>query len=307
MPLLNFRADSRSSAQISKPASETFEAKGWSRRETGLLSHCANPQCGSGWLQIFRKRSKPVFEGGWTCSPECTEARIQSALHRELGGQTRNEKGRRHRIPLGLLMLEKGWITPQHLRNAVEAQRSHGTGRLGEWLIKQHATEEVTVTRALGLQWSCPVLWPDSRLSPSLTTIMPRLFLEAFGVLPLRVVADAILYLGFEESLDPVLALAAERMTGFRVESGIVQSSIFKPALAGLLQSEFPSVQICEAVSESAAAHLLARAVERVEPVDARLVRVHDCLWMRMFISHEGPGLETVSAVRDVVCTINRV
>ena len=54
---------------------------------------------------------------------------------------------------------------------------------------------------------------------------MPRLFVDAFGALPLRVAAGKILYLGFEDRLDPVLALAVERMTGLRVESGLVQES----------------------------------------------------------------------------------
>jgi hypothetical protein len=120
----------------------------------------------------------------------------------------------------------------------------------------------------------------------------------------LRASAKKIVYLGFEESIDPVLALATERMTGLRVESGIVQSSVFKPALAGLLAHEFPSVQLVEAVSGAAAAHMLARVLERTEPVDARFVRVRDFLWMRMFMSREPAGIEPTTAIRDVVCTI---
>ena len=307
MPLLTFRSSSQTKGQIARPARTAFNESGRSNVGAGLLSRCANPACRSGWLQIFRKRTRPIFEGGWTCSRECTEARIESALRREVGGGKANEQPHRHRIPLGLLMLEKGWITQQQLRNAVDAQRRHGTGRLGEWLVRQHATEEESVTRALGLQWSCPVLRPDSRVSSLLASIMPRLFLDSFGVLPLRAVAERILYLGFEENLDPVLALAVERMTGFRVESGIVQSSLFRPALAGLLKCEFPSVQLLEAKSERVAAHMLARTIERAEPIDARLVQVHDCLWMRMFLSHDLPGVVTPSAVRDVVCSIGVV
>src|SRR6201995_611512 len=83
---------------------------------SSLIGQCANPGCRSGWLHLFRKRSTPIFEGGWTCSPECTEARVQGALRRELDGHGMANDTHHHRIPLGLLMLEQGWITRRQLR-----------------------------------------------------------------------------------------------------------------------------------------------------------------------------------------------
>ena len=133
------------------------------------------------------------------------------------------EDNHRHRIPLGLAMLEQGWITGSQLRGALEAQRAAGGGRLGQWLVRQQGVSEQLVTRALGLQWSCPVLGIDAHDAEGLTALLPRLFVDAFGALPLRVAAGRILYMGFESRLDPVLALAVERMTGLRVECGLVQ------------------------------------------------------------------------------------
>jgi len=273
----------------------------------GLMPRCANPACRSGWLHLFRKRAVPVFESGWTCSMECTEAQIKHALEREVDGPILAHDEHRHRIPLGLLMLEQGWITREQLRRAVDAQRTARTGRLGEWLIRQGAADELTVTRALGIQWSCPVLAPDSSAPPAVVGVMPRLFLEAFGVLPLRLMADKLLYLGFEERLDPVLALAVERMTGLRVESGIVPSSIFRSAHENALSTQFPRLQLGEAVSASAAAHMLARTVERAQPVASRLVRVHNCLWLRMILSGQNVPLAPVAVVRDFVCSIGKI
>jgi len=305
MSLLRFRTGPRPK-QSGDQTDVAFAGTSSSPASMGLLGLCANPGCSSGWLHLFRKHSRPMFEGGWTCSPECTEARIQSAVRRELEGGTSSQRVHRHRIPLGLLMLEKGWITQPQLRKALEAQRGRrGTGRLWKWLVRQGAVSEEMVTRALGMQWSCPVLSIDSRAPLPPTTIMPRLFLEVCGALPLRVAREKILYLGFEESLDPALALAVEKMTGLRVESGIVPSSVFRPALAGLLTYKFPSVQLMEAVSASAAAHMLARVVERTEPMDSRLVRLHDFLWMRMFLSTSWRGgSQATEAVIDVVCTV---
>jgi hypothetical protein len=273
----------------------------------GLIGRCANPGCRSGWLQLFRKRSTPVFEGGWTCSPECTEARIQDALQSELEDRAPAHEAHHHRIPLGLLMLEQGWITRHQMQRALEAQKAAGAGRLGDWLIQQQSADETTVTRALGIQWSCPVLSPESSIPSALAGVMPRLFLDAFGALPLRVAAGRLLYLGFEENLDPVLALAVQRMTGLQVESGIVQSSVFRAAHARILNEQFAPLQLGEAISESAAAHQLSRAIERSQPVASSLVRVHDCIWLRMFLAHQKTPLPRIESVRDVVCSIEDI
>lgn len=270
----------------------------------GLMGRCANPACRSGWLHLFRRRSRPVFEGGWACSPQCTEALLRAALRRELAGRQSVHETYRHRIPLGLLMIEQGWITGKQLRDALEAQRVAARGRLGDWLVEQHAIDEATVARALGLQWSCPVVLTESSGSASLTSLMPRLFLDAFGVMPLRVAAGKLLYLGFEQALDPVLAFAVGRMSGMRVENALVPSSVFHEAQRKMLGEEFPTVQLAEATSESTAANALSRSIERHQPMNARLVRVHDCLWLRMWLRRDAGAVPHICSVHDIVCSI---
>lgn len=271
---------------------------------SGWLETCANPGCRTGWLHLWRKRSAPVFEGGWTCSIDCTRSRVAGAVRRELEGRAAAPEAHRHRVPLGLTMLEQGWITADQLRRALEAQKSAGGGRLGDWLVRQQGVSEKLVTRALGLQWSCPVLALDFHDAEALTVLLPRLFVDAYGALPLRVAAGKLLYLGFEDRLDAVLALAVERMTGLRVESGLVQGSLFGPAHVRMLGARFPRVGLIEASSEPAAVHALSKAIERARPVEARLVRVHDCLWLRMALQPQSGPLPDTSSVEDLICSI---
>jgi hypothetical protein len=204
-------------------------------------------------------------------------------------------------------MLERGWITRDQLRRALDAQRTAGSGRLGHWLMTQRSASEELVTRALGLQWSCPVLQHESHEYSALTAAMPRLFVDAYGALPLRLAAGKVLYLGFEESLDAVLALSVERMLGLRVESGIVPESLFRPAHRRMLDARFPSVELVEAVSLPAAAHALAKSVERARPAASRLVRVHDCLWLRLWLRPKVGPLSETSSVEDVICSIGNL
>ena len=270
----------------------------------GFLEACSNPACGSGWLHLWRSRSAPVFEGGWSCSAACTEDRIKAAVRRELDGRGNGGEKHRHRVPLGLLMMEQGWITPAQLKGALEAQKASGGGRLGHWLVRQQGVSERLVTRALSLQWSCPVLPLEFHDAEALTSLMPRLFVDAFAALPLRIAAGKLVYLGFEDRLDPVLALAIERMSGLRVESGLVQGSEFQAAHTRMLSAVFPHVELLDAVSEPVLVRALARFVERARPIDSRLVRVHDCLWLRMWNKAQSGPLPDAASVHDVIATI---
>ncbi len=320
MPFLNRRtiADRRTFPEtgvLSEPdvrmrsvqVSPDHPAVATERLRPDLFETCANIGCRSGWMHLWRGRSAPVFEEGWTCSPQCTEVRLRTALLREMDSRKRSHGAHRHRIPLGLVMLEQGWITKEQLRRALDAQKATGRMRLGYWLVKQRATSEEMVTRALSLQWSCPVLPFEYRQESTLAALMPRLFIDAFGALPLRVAAGKVAYLGFEECLDPILALAVERMNGLRIECGIVQESLFRPAHARMLDAQFPPVGLVEAVSLVPAAHALANAIERARPVASRLVRVHDCLWLRLWLRRQVGPVPEFSSVRDVVCSISEI
>ncbi|MGO8757410.1 MAG: hypothetical protein ACLQG3_04730 [Terracidiphilus sp.] len=269
-----------------------------------IFETCANPICGSGWLHLWRSRTVPVFEGGWNCSSACTAARVEAAVKRELDARGSAQENHRHRIPLGLVMLEQGWISSVQLRKALEAQKVAGGGRLGIWLVRQQGVSEQLVTRALGLQWTCPVLPMEFHDAETLTVLLPRLFVDAFGALPLRVAAGKLLYLGFEDRLDPVMALAIQRMTGLRVESGLVQGSLFRPAHERMLGAKFPPVELVEAGSEQAAAHVLSKAIEKVRPVESRLVRAHDCLWLRMWLCPQNGSLPEIASIQDLICSI---
>jgi len=279
-----------------------IDGQGERDRDSVLVGHCSNPSCCSGWLQLFRSRTHPVFERGWTCSGECTRQRLETAVRREVERWAPDAEPHQHRIPLGLVMLERGWITSQQLRRALTAQRSGGRLRLGEWLVKQGATTELLVSRALSLQWGCPVL-PASGLIPR-PELLPRLFVEAFGAVPVQDSSGRVLYLGFEQTVDTALAFAAERIAGKRVECGIVPSSSYFELLGRVGEQRFPQVQVAEAVSESAAAYLLAKSIEREQPIDSRLVRTHEWLWLRMVVKGHGAGASGMHGIRDLVCRI---
>jgi hypothetical protein len=312
MPLLMRAGAARGTEVESGQAAESLAGTGGVRlasggipkpRRAALFPQCANPRCGSGRFHLWRRREAPIFEGGWCCSAECMAALVEAALLREMDAWSRPQESYRHRIPLGLAMLQLGWISQADLRSALAAQRAAGEGRLGYWLVRRRAASEGQVTRALGLQWSCPVLALEPQSPESLTPLLPRLFVDAYGVLPLRVASGKILYLGFEDRMDATLALAVERMTGLRVESGLVEESLFRPAHRRMLEAPFPQAELMEATTIPALAAAFTRAVERTCAAEARLARVHDCLWLRLWKHPQTGPLPDAKTIFDLIAS----
>lgn len=256
----NFKADKRASA----------------------FPQCSNPRCGKGWLQLWRKRRVPVVEGGWLCSPECTRARMEELLGREQAGIGATGTYR-HRVPVGLVLLTRGWITHEHLRDALEAQRDGCGTRLGEWLVANRGLDETHLAHALGLQWSCPVFSLEKHGGGPPVTSVPRLLSESFGFVPLRRAASGILYLAFEDRMDHSLTLAIERVTGLRVESGLLPASEFCAAQERHRQAQFARARVIEAGSLSLLAEAFAKHIEKQKPTESRVARVRDLFWLRMW------------------------
>lgn len=298
MPVLN----PQGLAPIAPPSTETSRA----RRTPRTFPACANPRCASGWLQLWRRRRVPVVEGGWLCSPACTRARIDDLVRREQAG-AHSASAHRHRVPIGLVLLTQGWITHEQLKQALEAQRNGSGLRLGELLVANHGLDEARLTQALSLQWSCPVFSLEKHSGPPVT-ILPRLLPESLGFVPLRLTASGILYLAFEDRIDHSLALAVERMTGLRVENGLLSASEFSQARERLEQGRFARARMIEASSLDLLAEAFTRHIEKEKPAEARLVRVHDLFWLRLWHQTESttPDPAQSRGVEDVIGAITQ-
>jgi hypothetical protein len=316
MPVLNPHPNQTSDlppALGTDPATVPVPKPSSSRRSTRAFPACANPRCASGWLQLWRQRRVPVVEGGWLCSPACTRARVEDLLRREYAGAG-PVPPHRHRVPIGLVLLTQGWITHQHLKEGLEAQRNAaradpGSGmRLGEWLVAHRGLNEARLTHALGLQWSCPVFSLERHGDNLPVTIIPRLLSESFGFVPLRLTSSGMLYLAFEDRIDHSLALAIERMTSLRVESGLLSTTEFAEAHRRLSEGRFAPARMIEAASVDLLAEAFSRLIEKEKPAEARLVRVRDLLWLRLWRKAEdiAPASASGSRVEDVIGAVTQ-
>lgn len=304
MPVLNSQYDPDPESQLLDfpDALEREPSVQSSTRRARAFPSCANPHCTSGWMQLWRKRKVPVIEGGWLCSPACTRARIEELMRREQSG-ARPAPAHRHRVPIGLVLLNQGWITHEQLKQALEAQRAGSKLRLGEWLVAHRGLSEQHLTQALGVQWSCPVFSLEERGATPPVTAVPRLLPESFGFVPLRLTASGRLYLAFEDRIDHSLALAVERMTGLRVVSGLLSAGAFAEANRRMAQGRFTRARLIEAGSADLLADAFARHIEKEKPAEARLVRMRDLLWLRLWhgAGDTGPDPAMNPGIKDVI------
>ncbi|MBB5338553.1 hypothetical protein [Tunturiibacter gelidoferens] len=247
---------------------------------------CGNSECESGWTMPWRNRRRPIFEGQWGCSGRCVLAMVRAAVRRELGdgGTSAVLSPHRHRVPLGLLMLAQGWITHPQLQRALAAQRENGTGKIGEWLLSECGVEAEQITRGLSMQWGCPVLTTEGFSPESMALVMPKVFVERFGLLPLRVAGSRILYIGFMDNQDASSALAIEQMTELKVESGVVEGAPFEAARSKLLACDGVETKLETAEDRDSMAARITAILEQKQPVAARLVRLHQDYWLRMWL-----------------------
>jgi hypothetical protein len=116
---------------------------------------CGNPKCSSRWLARLKDRRRPMFEGRWACGADCMSALVVAAIRREAANKDLHIDNvpHAHSIPLGLILLQRGWISEAQLIHVLEMQRRERYGRIGDWLTSACGVGRDRITRALAMQW----------------------------------------------------------------------------------------------------------------------------------------------------------
>jgi hypothetical protein len=201
----------------SVPLESAPQHHSWRER---LTLHCAAAECpyrGKLWPSWFRKLGGVWFEGHWYCEAGCLKPLLEFRLFHLLSGFVA-QRTRTYRQPLGLLLVDRGVISPEQLREALRLQRNAGEGRLGDWFRQMGTVDEQQLTAALGQQWGCPVFPIDQQTPhPSWSGLLPLPLLESARTVPAHASLDGrVLHLCFGDRVDHLLLYAIEHMLGCR-------------------------------------------------------------------------------------------
>jgi hypothetical protein len=258
--------------------------------QTGEYPVCKHPSCGRP-LPEREMRQWRRLEGQILCSGGCWSAMLRERIERETFGWKQSERARHaHRVPLGLLLLSMGWITKQELDTALQAQRKAKKGRIGEWLRRQTALTEKELTRALAMQWNCPVFdLADYRPQP---VEIPREILESYRILPLPARGRNALFLAFESAVDTVSSYAIQHITGMRTEAGVTGEEEFGRTWARSLELQNRASATVAVTGSEEICNAAASVLRGPEIADARLIRLHQHLWLRAILheAEDRPG-----------------
>src|ERR1700761_5986623 len=253
---------------------------------------CANPDCRTGWLRLFRSRAFPRFKGKWVCSATCMERMIADAIRGQIESWEPAPAERALRMPLGLILLSRGWISHRELQEALQAQHRAEEGRIGEWLHRLHGISEETIAKGLAIQWNCAVLpsgMPGLEPAPAL---LPAVLRRRYGLALLRQGPDAALYLAGKYRPEHAAARAVENMLHEPVHAAFIEDGMWRLGEKDAADAEL-EIPGCNGV-----AAYISELIEQARPSDGRLVRVHDHLWLRLWIGRRG---RRSRQVRDVV------
>jgi hypothetical protein len=252
-----------------------------------------------------------LFENTWACSGDCLRILVARALRREAGNVGEARGRHHHRIPLGLIMLSRGWITQEQLQYALEMKKHDDPRRIGEWLVSEFGVEAQHVTRALGIQWNCPVFTDSEFDAARMALLVARELVRSYEFLPLRLAADRILYLAFAGDINRSIAYSMEKMLGLRVENGQLSDNLYTKMRGELFDVEFAGEQVHKMPNLSFMAEHIATEMERKQAANSKLVRMHNHYWLRMwFHSKFASGTEKqlpdhATGVRDYIYQID--
>jgi hypothetical protein len=218
------------------------------------LRQCESPACSRrrrlwrAWLDPGRGHS---LDGHWYCSPACFEQALAFAIGQALPG-TAQPSSPTHRVPLGLLMLSRGFVDNDQLKRALKAQKDSGSGRVGEWLRHIGAVNEEQVTQMLGLQWSIPVFpLSQSRRYLECAHLVPYPLLEAVEMVPVHYLPNSqILYVAFVDRVNYSALYALEKMLACHTEPCLSSQSQLAQALAELGTRHQPVNTLADNVSD---------------------------------------------------------
>jgi hypothetical protein len=242
-------------------------------------------------LRLPRWRKAGVYlDKKWYCSVSCLLPALERAV-KELLPDDKPAVERGHRVPIGLLLLQRGVITHEQLRQALALQRKRGEGRLGEWLRWMGVATEADITRALATQWGCPV-FPLERDQGyrQCAGLVPLSISELYGLLPVFCSEDrSLLYVAFTSGVDHALLYGIERMLGCRTLPCIVNTSAYRAALDDLQsRTELKETNFNSVGSSFEIAHAACSFSERLHAQALQLAVVGGSLWIR-FLNSAGP------------------
>ncbi len=235
----------------------------------------------------------------WYCSMDCfvKSARSRIAAMAQARAEVRAiDAPHRPRMPIGSVMLAKGYLSEDELRAALLQSQRSGE-ELETFLIRSGMADEWQLASARAMQWGYPVLSRDRmvQLVQSLDGDLPLRMMSSFSAVPLHYSVSARrLVVGFVYRVEHSLLHALEQATGCRAEPCFITPAAFHertrrmPTAGCAGQAEplggerYREMILEEAMSPAEVARMAARLALEITARESRLNQCRQYLWLRL-------------------------
>jgi Type II secretion system (T2SS), protein E, N-terminal domain len=250
------------------------------------MPQCANPTCAAKSLfeTIAHRKHRLSVDGQGYCGQNCFEQAVKGKMEELMTFQGKPAKSRSSRIPLGLLLLQRGILTAEQLKVALEQHRLTGVN-FGDVVQQLGFATQEQVTAAVAAQWACPVYSLGDR-PLEVRVRVPRQFLELYGMLPVHFVeSERKLLIGFVSGVQHQVLYSIGHMTSCMVAPCFITAREYdlhlnSPFTTFLRDDELVFDQIVETAEMARITmnYVMQLAGERV-----RVGKCRDYLWVRIW------------------------
>lgn len=233
----------------------------------------------------------------WYCGVDCfvKAARSRIAASTQARAEVRAiDAPHRPRMPIGSVMLAKGYLREDELRGAVAQSRSNGE-ELETSLIRMGVVDEWQLASARATQWGYPVLGRD-RLLQQVDADLPVSLMSGFSAAPLHYSPSAKrLLVGFVYRVERSLLHALEQATGCRAEPCFITPAAFRRQSEQLQQAKrmgtpgsaaaaerYRELIVEDAMDAAEMARMAGRLALEITARETQLCQCGQFLWMRL-------------------------
>lgn len=247
---------------------------------------CAHDECSrrypilNGWIR--RDEGLRTQDGAWLCSPRCFEQNMSRRLAQLRRSPASHRQPRMNRIPLGLLLHQRGVITAEQLNFALDRHRKMGI-KLGECLRQEFSVSVEDIAAAIAAQWSCP-RYPAADINPECLNLVPLRLIERYRIMPVRFVEPARrLYVACTDGIPYHVLYGMERMLELRAEPCIINDSVFTSHVRQFSSALSGNDIVMESVTSPAEMARMTRSyAQQLQASEVRFALCGSYVWVRV-------------------------
>ena len=244
---------------------------------------CGHPVCPNTLIMRTVGQSHVGIRIGteWYCSTDCFAGAARTRLAASSNGRVL-EMPHSPRMPIGLVMLSKGYLNDDQLRAAMTQSKMHGE-ELERTLLRTSLANEGQLASAKAAQWGHPVFTQEAA-AQSIEADIPPSLLRANSAVPLHYSLKAKrVLLGFVDRVENSLLDSIEQITGCHVDPCFITPTKFTEQMELLTAGQdYEEAVFNESLTPTQMSKTIASFAVEISATEAVFTNTRGFAWTRL-------------------------